>query len=195
MSAHLPVLARVLAVIALAALGACNAPAGTLGEVAQAAQERGFAVPKTPAAVPNLTFRDGDGRARSLEDFRGRVVVLNLWATWCAPCREEMPTLDRLQAQLGGEELEVVALSVDREGAQAVRKFFGDIGVEHLALYVEHPSGQAFSALGVHGIPATLLLDREGREIGRRLGIAAWDSPEMLALFRLAIAAGERDPA
>src|SRR5690606_29615879 len=102
----LPFLARLLLSLALVALGACSAPAGAPDEVAQTAQARGFAVANARAAVPNLTFRDGDGRQRSLEDFRGRVVVLNLWATWCAPCREEMPTLDNLQAQLGGEELE-----------------------------------------------------------------------------------------
>lgn len=186
--------ARFTLPLALLALAACSAPAGPLDAVADAARARGFAVPETPAPVPNLTFRDGDGRARSLEDFRGRVVVLNLWATWCAPCREEMPTLDALQARLGGPELEVVALSVDHKGPGVVRKFYDDIGVKHLALYIEQPSGQAFSALGIHGIPATLLLDREGREIGRRLGIADWASPEMLELFRQAIEAGRQKP-
>ena len=184
---------RLALLLALAALGACSAPAGPLGEVTAAAQERGFAVRETPAAVPNFTFRDGSGRMRSLEDFRGRVVVLNIWATWCAPCRDEMPTLDNLQARLGGEELEVLALSVDRKGPEAVRKFYDDIGVQHLALYIEQPSGQVLSGLNIQGIPATLLLDRQGREIGRRLGIAEWDSPEMLELFRQAIAAGKHD--
>lgn len=174
-----------------AVLAGCSAPAGPLNAVADAAQEHGFAVKNPPAPVPNFTFVDAQGRQRSLEDFRGQVVVLNLWATWCAPCRQEMPTLDNLQAQLGGEELQVVALSVDRQGPEAVRAFYRDIGVEHLALYIERPSGQAFAGLGIQGIPATLLLDREGREIGRRLGVADWDSPEMLTLFRQAIAAGK----
>lgn len=180
--------------LALLALAACNAPAGAPDELAEAARARGFAVPETRTPVPNLTFRDGDGHARSLEDFRGRVVVLNLWATWCAPCREEMPTLDALQAKLGGADLEVVALSVDHKGPGAVRKFYQDIGVRHLALYIEQPSGQAFSALGIHGIPATLLIDREGREVGRRLGVADWAAPEMLELFRQAIERGRAQP-
>lgn len=184
-------LARLLLVLAVAATAACSAPAASLDEVGAAAQARGFAVKDPPVPVPNFTFRDAEGRLRSLAQFRGRVVVLNLWATWCGPCREEMPTLDRLQARLGGTELQVVALSLDHQGAAAVRKFYRDIGVRHLPLYIEQPSGQALSALNINGIPATLLLDRQGREIGRRLGAADWDSPEMLELFRLAIDAGK----
>jgi thiol-disulfide isomerase/thioredoxin len=119
----------------------------------------------------------------SLADFRGKVVLLNIWATWCAPCRREMPTLDRLQAQLGGSDFEVVALSIDRKGLPVVKEFYAEIGLDTLPIYVDQ-SGSAQRTLSVLGVPTTLLLDREGNEIGRLLGPAEWDSPEMMAFFR-----------
>ena len=133
--------------------------------------------------VPALEFQDGAGRARSLAEFRGRVVLLNIWATWCAPCREEMPALDRLQAKLGGPEFEVVALSIDRQGTEVVRKFFADVGVKSLGIYID-PSAQSMSRLGVVGLPTTLLIDREGREIGRRAGPAKWDAAQSIEDLR-----------
>lgn len=176
---------RLLIALAFAATAACDGPSdASASGIARAARDHGFALKEPPAAVPDFTFQDGDGRALSLSDFRGRVVVLNVWATWCAPCREEMPMLDNVQAELGGPDLEVIALSIDHSGPEVVRTFFEEVGIEHLRLYIEHPTGQALSGLNVHGIPATLLLDREGREIGRRLGVAEWDSPEMLRFFR-----------
>ncbi|MBI3708344.1 MAG: TlpA family protein disulfide reductase [Proteobacteria bacterium] len=136
-----------------------------------------------PRAVPDIRFADGDGRARSLADFRSKVVLLNVWATWCGPCREEMPTLDRLQATLGGPRFEVVALSIDRAGPDVVRKFFGEIGVENLALYIDS-TGKASRDLAIVGLPTTLLIDAEGREIGRLIGPAKWDAPEMVTFLR-----------
>jgi len=143
----------------------------------------GFAVHESPRAVPEVTFEDGDGRTLSLADFRGKVVLLNIWATWCAPCRREMPTLDRLQAELGGPDFEVVALSIDRKGLPAVKEFYEEIGLETLPIYVDQ-SGSAQRALRVLGIPTTLLVDRDGNEIGRLAGPAEWDSPEMVAFLR-----------
>jgi thiol-disulfide isomerase/thioredoxin len=136
-----------------------------------------------PAAMPELQFTDGDGRAHSLADFRGKVVVLNVWATWCGPCRTEMPTLDRLQAQLGGPGFEVVALSVDRGGPERVKAFYASIGVQHLALHID-ASSEATSALSIVGLPATILVDRDGKELGRLFGPAKWDAPEALAFLR-----------
>ncbi|MER8783904.1 TlpA family protein disulfide reductase [Mesorhizobium sp. M1006] len=109
--------------------------------------------------------------------------MLNIWATWCAPCRKEMPTLDRLQAKLGGPDFEVIALSMDRGGPDIVKKFFAEIGVEHLALNID-TTGKAMFTLGALGLPMTLLIDREGKEIGRLIGPAEWDSPEMMAFIR-----------
>jgi thiol-disulfide isomerase/thioredoxin len=137
----------------------------------------------TPRAVPELRFKDGDGRALSLADFRGKVVLLNIWATWCGPCREEMPTLDRLQAKLGGPDFQVVALSIDRAGLGVVSEFYDEIGIKHLAKYIDD-SGKASWQLNAAGLPTTLLIDREGREIARHVGPAEWDTPEFVAFFR-----------
>ena len=142
-----------------------------------------FTMHSKPQPMPALVFQDGEGRMIELKNFRGKIVVLNLWATWCAPCRKEMPTLDRLQAQLGGINFEVVALSVDFSGAQVVRNFYRDFGIKHLRLYID-PSSRVLDQVKVLGLPATLLIDRNGRELGRLVGAAEWDSPEMLRLFR-----------
>ena len=151
-----------------------------------------FSMHSAPQPIAPLVFADGDGRTVRLSDFRGKLVVLNLWATWCGPCRKEMPTLDRLQAQLGGRDFEVVALSVDFTGAQTVRNFYRDFGIKHLRLFID-PSSHVLDQLKVPGLPATLLVDRSGRELGRLVGAAEWDSPEMLRLFRGLIGNGRTD--
>jgi thiol-disulfide isomerase/thioredoxin len=114
-----------------------------------------------------------------LAEFQGKGLLLNLWATWCVPCRQEMPALDRLQAHLGGPAFEVVALSIDHAGLPAVAAFYQELGLRTLAVYVD-PSGSAGRYLGVPGIPATLLVDALGREIGRAFGAKAWDAPEVI---------------
>ena len=142
-----------------------------------------FTMHAAPRPLPEIRFENGEGGAMALADFRGGVVLLNVWATWCAPCRREMPTLDRLQATLGGPDFQVVALSIDRKGLSAVREFYDELGLETLAIYVDE-TGEAQRALSVLGLPTTLLLDREGNEGGRLLGPAEWDSPEMVAFLR-----------
>ena len=143
----------------------------------------GGAAGAKPKPLPELRFQDGAGRARSLDDFRGKVVLLNVWATWCTPCREEMPALDRLQAKLGGRDFEVVALSIDQQGAQVVRKFFDEVGIKSLELYVD-PSAQAGFKLATVGLPTTVMVDRAGREVGRRVGPAEWDAPKLVEELR-----------
>jgi thiol-disulfide isomerase/thioredoxin len=138
---------------------------------------------KTPVALPQLNFVDGAGQPRTIENFHGKVVLLNLWATWCGPCRTEMPTLDRLQAELGGPDFEVIPLSIDRRGAEVVHKFYAELGIKHLNIYID-PSSKAAFALGFLGLPTTMLIDREGREIGRLVGPAEWDAPEVVALIK-----------
>jgi thiol-disulfide isomerase/thioredoxin len=133
--------------------------------------------------LPALRFNDLQGNELGLEDFRGRVVVLNLWATWCAPCREEMPALDRLQAMLDPAEAVVVGLSVDRAGPDRVKAFVEEIGVARMTI-VHDPKAQAARQLKVPGLPATILVDRDSREAGRLYGIAEWDSPEALAVVK-----------
>lgn len=137
-----------------------------------------FGKPGARKPIAELRFQDGTGRPRSLADFQGKLVLVNIWATWCAPCREEMPTLERLQTELGGPDFEVVALSIDQQGPQVVRRFFDDIDIKALQLYVD-PSAQAVYKLGAAGLPMTLLVDRAGREIGRHSGPAKWDAPEI----------------
>jgi thiol-disulfide isomerase/thioredoxin len=142
-----------------------------------------FSMHTAPRPLPEIRFENDQGEAMSLADFRGSVVLLNIWATWCAPCRREMPTLDRLQAELGGPDFQVVALSIDRKGLPAVQEFYDELGLETLAIYVDE-TGEAQRALGVLGLPTTLLLDRDGKDVGRLLGPAEWDSPEMMTFLR-----------
>jgi thiol-disulfide isomerase/thioredoxin len=138
--------------------------------------------PSAPKPVPEIAFFDGAGKEVSLADFEGEVVVLNLWATWCAPCRHEMPSLDRLQARFGGNGLEVIALSLDRGDVGKVRDFYDELGIASLAIYHD-PKGRAGRELGAPGLPTTIVIDRGGREVGRLLGPAEWDSDEAIAVI------------
>lgn len=134
----------------------------------------------SPRPLAEVPFVNEEGSKVTLADFRGKAVLLNLWATWCVPCREEMPTLDRLEAKLGGKEFEVVALSLDQEGVPVVKEFYEELGLENLGVYVDDRI-RAPALLGVIGVPATLLINRDGLEIGRKLGPAEWDSPAVVA--------------
>ena len=142
-----------------------------------------FALHPAAKSLPEIQFQDSEGKNLSLADFRGRLILLNIWATWCLPCRHEMPTLDRLQAELGGPDFQVLALSMDRGGFEAITKFYDEVGVKHLAIYLDS-SARAASTLGAVGLPTTLLIDRDGREIGRLVGPAEWDSSDMIAFIR-----------
>jgi thiol-disulfide isomerase/thioredoxin len=141
-----------------------------------------------PRPLSALTFQDMEGAETTLAAFTGMVVVLNLWATWCAPCREEMPSLDRLQARFADQDVVVLALSVDRAGPERVREFLDEVGVQRLHVYRD-PKAAATRALKVPGLPATLLVDRQGREAGRVLGIARWDGPAAVEAVERLLAA------
>jgi thiol-disulfide isomerase/thioredoxin len=143
----------------------------------------------TPREMLSPPFVDGTGRDLTLADFRGRVLLLNVWATWCAPCREEMPTLDALEARLGGADFHVLPLSIDRAGLGPVRRFYEEIGIEHLAMYLAEDI-RAMAALAVAGLPTTILIDRQGRELGRLSGPADWNSAENVALFETIMTKG-----
>jgi thiol-disulfide isomerase/thioredoxin len=145
-----------------------------------------FVHKKTPEAMPEIAFNDAAGKALTLADFKGKVVLLNLWATWCAPCREEMPALDRLQKELGSDSFEVVALSLDRKGAEASQKFLTETKANNLKLYIDSTAKQG-TVLRIVGMPTTILIDKEGREIGRLAGPAEWDSPDAKALIAAAL--------
>ncbi len=146
-----------------------------------------FVASPAPRDIPEIEFVTHDGSPTSLEAWRGKVVLLNLWATWCGPCRKEMPTLDALKGQLAGPEFDVVALSVDRGGLEKPREFLQEIEVRHLRLY-NNSSGEVTAALKVIGMPTTLLINRQGQQIGRLVGPAEWDSKDALALIGAAIA-------
>ncbi|MEO5669889.1 MAG: TlpA disulfide reductase family protein [Ramlibacter sp.] len=163
---------------------------------ARSAEAPGLILHARPRELPPLRFADGSGAPTSLAAFRGKVVLLNVWATWCPPCVAEMPTLDRLQAALGGADFEVVALSIDSAGAPAVQAFFLRTGIKKLHPYVD-AFQEALTSLAGAGIPLTLLIDRDGREIGRKQGPAEWDQPQMLQLIRdqLQRTAASRAPA
>src|SRR5262249_31881956 len=156
---------------------------------AASAQEatKTFVMHSSPKLIASISFADGQGRTRSLRDFKGKLVVLNIWATWCVPCRTEMPALDRLQQALGGPDFEVVPVSIDRGGLDTVSKFYAEIAVTHLAKYTD-TSGQALRGLGAVGLPTTLIVDRAGNEVGRVVGPAEWDSPEIAKLLRSVMA-------
>jgi thiol-disulfide isomerase/thioredoxin len=144
-----------------------------------------FRLHDVPRALPALSFRDGDDRPVSLEDFHGRIVLLNLWATWCAPCIDEMPALERLHTALGGEAFTVVALSIDRQGRRLVEPFLQRLNLTRLPVYLD-PSGAVARTLGVPGLPTTVLIDRDGRELGRIAGTAPWDGEAAANLIRFA---------
>ena len=156
---------------------------GEPGTVPAATPQTAVGWSGTPRQIADLRFVGGDGKRHTLSDFRGKLVLLNVWATWCVPCRKEMPALDRLQEQLGGADFQVVALSIDGGGAPAVRRFYDEIGIRALEIFVD-PNMEATGKLRTLGIPTTLLLDREGRERWRKTGPAEWDSPEIVASLR-----------
>ena len=133
--------------------------------------------------LPELKFMNRKNRELTLEAFRGSFVLLNIWATWCAPCREEMPALDRLQENLGGADFQVLALSIDEAHPSIIRKFYAGLGIESLFVYHD-PTNRVSSRLNVPGIPATFLIDREGRGIGYVIGPVEWDKPEIVKEIR-----------
>lgn len=150
-------------------------------------QMAAFVRKASPEALPDITFKDSSGADRKLSDFKGRTILLNLWATWCAPCREEMPALNRLQEQLGSEKFEVIALSLDRQGADASKKFLDEVKATALGLYVDQTAKQG-TLLKLVGMPTTILIDADGLEVGRLAGPAEWDSAEAKALIEGVIA-------
>ncbi len=141
--------------------------------------------PKRKPVAP-FTFKDAAGKELNLDVWKGRVVLLNLWATWCAPCRKEMPDLAKLQQQLGSPDFEVVALSVDRKGLAASQAFLKEIGADSLKAYVD-PESKSLAAMQALGLPASILIDRKGLEAARILGPAVWASPEAQAMIKALI--------
>ncbi len=141
----------------------------------------------------NAVFATGDGGTYALSSLRGRTVLVNFWASWCPPCREEMPSLAALGRRLAGEGLSVIAVSIDRQPAEA-RRFLGQLAIGDLAVYFD-PQARAAEELGARGVPVSILLDAGGREIGRLPGTADWTSDEAILLVRAALSGRVGAPA
>ncbi len=148
---------------------------------------RAFIFHKKPKTLDDFEFQDGYGKTVRLSDWRGKVVLLNLWATWCSPCREEMPSLDGLKQNFSKEPFDVVAISLDRGGLAKPRKFYDDMRLKALELYIDPTTKMMFKLKAV-GLPATILIDKEGREIGRLPGPAQWDSDPAFKIVQKALA-------
>jgi thiol-disulfide isomerase/thioredoxin len=150
-----------------------------------------LALAQSPFQVPDLAFKDASGRDLRLADWRGRTVLLNLWATWCVPCRREMPALDALQALLGGADFEVVAVNIDTRDPQKPLAFLRDVHIGHLAYYSD-PSARVFEELKTagkaFGMPTTLIVDPSGCAIGTMAGPAEWASDDGVKLVSAALA-------
>ncbi|MFT3690421.1 MAG: TlpA disulfide reductase family protein [Paenirhodobacter sp.] len=136
-----------------------------------------------PLAVPELPFTDETGAERRLADYRGKVVLLNFWATWCAPCRKEMPGLDALQGTLGGADFQVVTIATGRNPQAQIDRFFREAGVTRLPRHQDERQGLA-RAMGVMGLPVSVLIDRDGHEVARMIGEADWNSEAAHRLIR-----------
>ncbi len=149
-----------------------------------------FTPNETPRRATPIEFKDDSGKTVSLADFKGRFVLINLWATWCAPCRKEMPALDELEQKLGGSDFTVVAINLDQRGGDKPRRFLEEIKVKSLRYY-EDPTTKVFQTLKAAdrapGLPATILIDRQGCELGFMVAPAEWASEDALNLIRAAL--------
>ncbi|MGH6683263.1 MAG: thiol:disulfide interchange protein TlpA [Pseudolabrys sp.] len=147
-------------------------------------------VARSPLKIPDLAFKDGAGKPLSLDHWRGRTVLLNLWATWCVPCRKEMPALDTLEQRLGSPGFEIVAINIDTRDPDKPKAFLKEIGVQKLGYYAD-PEAKVFQELKAigraFGMPTTLLVDPHGCEIGTIAGPAEWASDDAVKLIQAAI--------
>lgn len=182
---------RILLVgFALAAIVAISAPRSSAQTAPPLSGTVAAFKPASPAKdAPQTRFVDLKGEEQSLERYKGKVVVLNFWATWCAPCVREMPSLDRLQAALAGEGLAVVPLSLDGPTKPRVEPFYKDRNLANLPILFDEKN-VTFGRFAVSVLPTTIVLDRSGKEVGRLEGPAEWDQPEALALLRHYLKAG-----
>ena len=135
-----------------------------------------------PAGVPETTFTDPDGGTFSLADYRGKYLLVNFWATWCAPCRAEMPALDALQAEFGGDDFEVLTIATGRNTLSGITRFFEDTNVVNLPILLD-PKQTLARDMAVLGLPVSVLVDPEGREIARMRGDAEWYSDSARAII------------
>ncbi|PRY24305.1 thiol-disulfide isomerase/thioredoxin [Aliiruegeria haliotis] len=183
---------HLLAAMVYTGLAVLANPASADVETAAALREgdmKKLVLHEAPKDAIDVVVVDIAGQSYSLADKRGQWLVVNFWATWCAPCRKEMPTLSNLQTMMDGKPVEVVTIATGRNNPQAIRKFFEDIGVTNLPDYLD-PKQKVARQFGVMGLPVTVVLDPEGREVGRLIGDAHWDSDSALAILEALAAEG-----
>jgi thiol-disulfide isomerase/thioredoxin len=140
-----------------------------------------FVPSSQPFAAPAISLADTNGHSVELLELRGKLVLVNLWATWCEPCLREMPSLERLQSRLG-ERIAVLAVSEDRGGNKTVEPFIAKLGLKSVKIYID-PKSEVGHAFGARGLPTSFLIDREGKVLGRVEGAAEWDSPKILGVL------------
>jgi thiol-disulfide isomerase/thioredoxin len=150
-------------------------------------ETRKLAIHKTPEDLPIFTLLDMEDNERSMDEFKGKYVVMNFWATWCAPCRKEMPSLEKLQARLGSDEFEVVLIAAGRNPKPAIAKFFKEINMVELET-LRDPTQQLTNLMGVFGLPLTVILNPEGQEIARMRGDADWSAEEVIEFLEAMVA-------
>ncbi|MBN8978419.1 MAG: TlpA family protein disulfide reductase [Rhizobiales bacterium] len=144
-----------------------------------------------PMKMPDLAFEDGQGNLKKLSDWRGKTVLLNLWATWCVPCRKEMPALERLEAKLGGDKFQVVAVNIDTRDLEKPKAFLKDANLTHLGNFSDAKAKvfQDLKSIGLAlGMPTSVLIDGKGCQIGNMAGPAEWDSEDAIKLIQATIA-------
>ena len=141
-----------------------------------------------PYPAPAISFADTSGHSVELSELQGKLVIVNLWATWCAPCLREMPSLERLQSRLG-ERVAVLAVSEDRGGNKSVEPFIAKLGLKSVKIYID-PKSEVGHAFGVQGLPTSFIIDREGKVLGRVEGAAEWDSPKILRVLEPLLSGG-----
>lgn len=171
---------------------ACRAAVNTAQKIAPLAhgEVAGLVMAKAPLRLPDLTFEDADGKPKKLSDFRGKTVLVNLWATWCVPCRKEMPALDNLQAKLAGPNFEVVAINIDNRDPEKPRNFLKDANLARLGFFNDQKAKvfQDLKAIGrALGMPTSVLVDGQGCEIATIAGPAEWDSDDAVKLITAAV--------
>jgi thiol-disulfide isomerase/thioredoxin len=139
-----------------------------------------------PVSQAQFQLEDDSGTG-SLSDYKGKIVLLNFWATWCAPCRKEMPQIAELQEEFGGEDFEVLTLATGRNSPAGIKKFFEENGIDNLPRH-QDPRQAVAREMGVIGLPITVVLDRDGNEIGRLIGDAEWNSDSAKSIISALIA-------
>ena len=171
---------------------ACNGAVDLARKIAPLAQGEvaALTMATSPVKLPDLAFEDADGKPRKLSDWRGKTVLVNLWATWCVPCRKEMPALDSLQTKLGGKDFEVVAINIDTRDSEKPKAFLKDANLTRLG-YFSDTKAKVFQDLKnvgkALGMPTSVLVDAQGCEIGNMAGPAEWASDDAIKLIKAAV--------